>query len=312
MLVFDRGGKIIRTIGSRGTGPGKLLAPSRAGGLAGRHRLRRRHRQRPDRALHAQRHPPRLVRPLPRDPRRRRLAGRLRASTAPTRRTNRITVSTATGGDLAEIGATAELGQLRSPAGLAIDGAGNVWVADRGNDRVQAFTPGRHAADRVRRARRRRRAVHRAGRRSRSTATALVTVADSDNNRVQQFQFGARGRRARRCPPSRTRRTRSSTPSPTRSPPELSVTPTRTTRHPRRSASSRCGSTATCPARSRWSSSSTPRSGKKRPAVDAALRAAVAAGGQDGHGPAAAERGRRADAGARRWAASAGSWPTCA
>ncbi len=56
--------------------------------------------------------------------------------------TNRITVSPRTGGDLAEIGRPA-----RRPAscarrrGIALDGAGNVWVADRGNDRVQAFSP---------------------------------------------------------------------------------------------------------------------------------------------------------------------------
>ena len=32
VLVFDRGGKIIRTIGSRGSGPGKLLVAVGAGG----------------------------------------------------------------------------------------------------------------------------------------------------------------------------------------------------------------------------------------------------------------------------------------
>ena len=38
---------------------------------------------------------------------------------------------------MAEIGR----GELRSPAQIALDGAGNVWVADRGNDRVRAFAP---------------------------------------------------------------------------------------------------------------------------------------------------------------------------
>ena len=36
VLVFDRGGKIIRTIGSRGSGPGKLLAPSALAVAGGR------------------------------------------------------------------------------------------------------------------------------------------------------------------------------------------------------------------------------------------------------------------------------------
>ena len=49
----------------------------------------------------------------------------------------------------------------------------------------------------------------------------------------------------------------------------------------------------------------TPRSGKKRPSVALTLLAPVAAGGQDGHGPAAAERRRRADAAARAGLASA-------
>ena len=45
------------------------------------------------------------------------------------------------------------------PAQLALDGAGNLWVADRGNNRVQQFGPDGAAPAGVRRARDRRRAV---------------------------------------------------------------------------------------------------------------------------------------------------------
>ena len=53
VLVFDRGGKIIRTIGSRGRKAGQLLAPSAVAVSPRRDRLRRRHRQRADRPVHA-------------------------------------------------------------------------------------------------------------------------------------------------------------------------------------------------------------------------------------------------------------------
>ena len=53
VLVFDRGGKIIRTIGSRGRGAGQAAVAVRGRGLRRRARLRRRHGQRADRALHA-------------------------------------------------------------------------------------------------------------------------------------------------------------------------------------------------------------------------------------------------------------------
>jgi hypothetical protein len=97
--------------------------------------------------------------------------------------TNRITVLTGTGGDLAEIGR----GELRRPGGLALDGAGNVWVADRGNHRVRAFS-----ADGVLLGSFGERGVG-LGQFVEPSGVAvdcngLVTVADADNNRVQQFQ----------------------------------------------------------------------------------------------------------------------------
>jgi hypothetical protein len=35
----------------------------------------------------------------------------------------------------------AEIGQISYPATLAVDGAGHLYVADTGNDRVQVYTP---------------------------------------------------------------------------------------------------------------------------------------------------------------------------
>ncbi len=184
VLVFDRGGKIIRTIGSRGTGPGKLLNPSAIAvsstgvvyvadtgnrrivrfyssgthiGSIGRFRTIRGVALSPDGSV-------------------------VYASDAGT---NRITVMTPSGGDLAEIG----VGDLRSPAQLAVDGAGQVWVADRGHDRVVAYRAdgslltafGEGGIG--------------AGQFDEPTGISvdchgLVTVAEADNNRVQQFQFG--------------------------------------------------------------------------------------------------------------------------
>jgi len=33
------------------------------------------------------------------------------------------------------------IGQIEGPSGLAVDGAGHLYVADSGNDRVQKYTP---------------------------------------------------------------------------------------------------------------------------------------------------------------------------
>ena len=76
VIVFNREGAIIRTIGSRGRGPGQLLSPSAVAVSAGGRRLRRRHRQRADRALFDGRRASRVLRALPHASRRRRHARR--------------------------------------------------------------------------------------------------------------------------------------------------------------------------------------------------------------------------------------------
>jgi hypothetical protein len=94
-------------------------------------------------------------------------------------------VLSSSGTDLAELG----VGTLRSPAQIDVDAAGRIWVADRGHDRVVAFNPDgstatvfgqRGVADGE--------FIEPAG--VSVACNGLVTVADSDNNRVQQFQTG--------------------------------------------------------------------------------------------------------------------------
>ena len=168
VIVFDREGKIIRTIGSRGRGPGQLLAPSAvAVDAAGRLYVADTGNGRIVRFTTAGTHLGsfgrfRTVRGVAVTPDGSRVYGSDAA-------TDRITVMTGTGGDLAEIGARgSEPGRARtSPPGVALDGAGNVWVADRGNHRIQAFTPDGAPLAPLRRARRRRRAVRRADQRQR-------------------------------------------------------------------------------------------------------------------------------------------------
>ena len=96
---------------------------------------------------------------------------------------------------------------------LAVDGAGKVWVADRGNDRVVAYrADGALVTAFGERGIGAGQFVEPAG--ITVDCHGLVTVAEADNNRVQQFQFGALSavrRAARRSP---RRRTRSLPPSP--------------------------------------------------------------------------------------------------
>jgi hypothetical protein len=87
-------------------------------------------------------------------------------------------------------GRGSKLGKLEAPGQLALDAAGNVWVADRGNNRVQEFGPdgarlgmfgGRGIGPGQ--------FVHPTG--VSVDCHGLLTVTDSSNNRVQQFQLAA-------------------------------------------------------------------------------------------------------------------------
>jgi len=49
--------------------------------------------------------------------------------------------------DFSGDGATAQAASLNSPSGLAVDSAGNVWVADTGNNRIRKLVPGPVAAE---------------------------------------------------------------------------------------------------------------------------------------------------------------------
>jgi streptogramin lyase len=256
VLVFDRAGKIIRTIGSRGSGPGKLLAPS-ALAISG------------TTLFIADTGNARIVRystngthlgSIGRFRTIRGLAvanGLVYASDAGT---NRITVMTTGGGDVGEFG----VGQLRSPAQVALDAAGNLWVADRGHDRVVSFAPdgsvlgafGEPGTG--------------PGQLLAPTGIAvdchgLVTVAEANNNRVQQFQFAPTGACAPlpaiQKPPNPILATQ-----PDPLPPQVSVVPTRSTgilgirQFPLRI---NCDS----PCRLSVVVKLAPRSGKKRPGV---------------------------------------------
>ena len=150
------------------------------------------------------------------------------------------------------------------PAGVALDGAGNVWVADRGNNRIQAFTPDGALLQRFGE-----RGVG-AGQFIEPTSVSvacngLVTVADADNNRAQQFQFApstaCSALPAVKNPPDPILYNQ-----PQPLPPEVTVRPTRTTgilairQLPLRISSD-------LPAKIAIRVTLTPRSGKRRPDV---------------------------------------------
>ena len=222
VLVFDRGGKIIRTIGSRGSGPGKLLAPSAIAvsstgvvyvadtgngrivrfGTGGGHigsigRFR-------------------TIRGVA-------VSGDGSTVYASDAGTNRVTVMTSSGGDIGEIG----VGDLRSPAQIAVDAGGRVWVADRGHDRVVGFAPDGSVVT----------TFGASGVGSGEFAEpagvvvdchGLVTVAEADNNRLQQFQTGFGGPCAS-LPPITPPPEPILATQPDPLPPEVSVEPTRST-----------------------------------------------------------------------------------
>jgi hypothetical protein len=82
------------------------------------------------------------------------------------------------------------LGKLEAPAQIALDPAGNLWVADRGNNRVQEFGPrGERLVTVGDRGIAAGQFVHPTG--VSVDCHGILTVADTDNNRVQQFQLAA-------------------------------------------------------------------------------------------------------------------------
>jgi len=102
---------------------------------------------------------------------------------------NRITAYDRHGVSLDEFGGTgSKLGKLNAPSQITLDAAGNVWVADTGNHRVQQFGPeGERLATFGERG-------TGAGQFTAPTSVAVdctgrLTVTDRENNRVQQFQL---------------------------------------------------------------------------------------------------------------------------
>src|SRR4051812_28141987 len=190
IVVFSRAtGTPAKTIGSRGTGPGQLLAPSGiaidgAGDMyvadTGNERIAR---FAPDGSYQGSITDAGQLRGIAVAPD----GSRIYAADS----ANRITVYDGGGTELDQFGGTgSKLGKVNAPAQMAVDGDGDLWVADRGNNRVERFGPNgerllafgaRGTGD---------------GQFIHPTAVAVdchgtVTVTDSDNNRVQQFALAA-------------------------------------------------------------------------------------------------------------------------
>lgn len=193
IVVFSRAtGLPIRSIGAEGTGPGKLLAPSAiAISPGGTIYVADTGNQRIARFTAGGEALGELE-----------IEGGSPRGVAVTPDGNRVYVATASdhriraydpmaGRVLAEFGGLGtKIGKLVSPAQLALDPAGNVWVADRGNSRIQQFGPDgeRLAAFGAR--------GTGPGEFLRPQGVSVdchgtVTVADTDNNRVQQFTLAA-------------------------------------------------------------------------------------------------------------------------
>lgn len=219
VLVFNRSGKIIRTIGSRGRGAGELLSPSAIAVArnvvyvadTGNGRIVRYSRSGTHLGSIGRFN---QIRGIAVTPDGSRVFG---ADAA----TDRITVMTGSGGDIAEIGRR----ELDSPAQIALDAAGNVWVADRGNDRVRAFAPdGTLLVSFGTRGVGPGQFVEPIG--IAVDCNGLVTVSDADNNRVQQFQFAPSG--CGSLPPIENPPDPILATQPDPLPPEVFVQPTRT------------------------------------------------------------------------------------
>jgi DNA-binding beta-propeller fold protein YncE len=104
---------------------------------------------------------------------------------------NFVRVWSPNGDEIDSFGGTGRgLGKLNTPAQITLDQAGNLWVADRGNNRVQQFGPdGRRLAMVGQRG-------TGPGQFTKPTGISVdcrgtLTVSDTDNNRVQQFTLAA-------------------------------------------------------------------------------------------------------------------------
>jgi DNA-binding beta-propeller fold protein YncE len=190
ILVFGRAtGTLQRTIGVPGSGPGGLLAPSalaidQAGVISvadtGNRRVARF-------TLAGGPLPPIVstgaVRGIAVTPD----GGRIYTTDS----ASKISVWSPGGELLDEFGGRGRaLGKLEAPGQIALDAGGNLWVADRGNNRVQEFGP---AGERLLTMGNRGIApgqfVHPTG--VSVDCHGILTVTDTDNNRVQQFALAA-------------------------------------------------------------------------------------------------------------------------
>lgn len=83
-----------------------------------------------------------------------------------------------------------KLGKLASPAQIALDAAGNLWVADKGNNRIQRFGPnGERLGTFGTRGAAPGQFINPTG--VNVDCHGTLTVSDSQNNRVQQFSLAA-------------------------------------------------------------------------------------------------------------------------
>jgi DNA-binding beta-propeller fold protein YncE len=190
VLVFSRAtGALVRSIGAQGSGPGKLLSPSAiaidgTGTISvadtGNGRIARF-------TLAGVPLPPigstGTVRGIAVTPDGSRIYTTDSAS--------KIAVWGPAGELLDEFGGRGRaLGKLEAPGQIALDAAGRLWVADRGNNRVQAFGPnGERLLTMGNRGVGLGQFVHPTG--VSVDCRGLLTVTDTDNNRVQQFQLTA-------------------------------------------------------------------------------------------------------------------------
>jgi DNA-binding beta-propeller fold protein YncE len=183
IVVFDRASATTtRRIGTEGSGPGQLLSPQAlaidAGGNiavadTGNERVAR---FAPDGSY---------LGSFPTDAAPRGIAvtpDGAKIYVADTR--NHITVYDGGGTQLDQFGGTgSKLGKLNAPAQISLDQGGNLWVADRGNNRIQEFGPNGERLQSIgSRGIGDGQFIHPTG--VSADCTGKVTVTDSENNRV--------------------------------------------------------------------------------------------------------------------------------